>query len=136
LIERLVRFLIPPRENRIVTVIERVPVSQVGSQPVDRRDGSIRDCFLYSRWFSTYRTAPIVYLFSQVSQSRSDLCGINWLHPAPALFQIDDFRGEGNQRLDLAELACLNVELAQLVFEVVLEKYVIDLPVLAHRVEV
>ena len=38
--------------------------------------------------------------------------------------------------MNLFQLPCLNVELPQLVFEMVLEKYVVNLAVLAHGIEV
>ena len=112
-------------------------------------DGAIRNSFLHARWIvagvaaacfaseaELDRPTSFVDLFSQIIQRCRDFCGIDWFHASSCFFQIDDPRGERNERLDLAELARLDVELSQLVLEMVFEEYVIDLAVLAHGVEV
>jgi hypothetical protein len=77
----------------------------------------------------------LVNLFLQFRQCGRDFPRVHRLHAPACFFEIDDRRGKRQQRLDLGKLPRLKVQLPQLVFEMVLEKQVIDLSVLAHRIE-
>src|ERR1051326_2754903 len=141
LIERFVRLFVPPREERIVAVVERVPVAQVAAQAVDRDCGSISNSLLdvattLGAHAELDRAAPVVHLLAQVVESRRDFRGIDRFHATSRFFECDDFVGKRNERLDLAELARLDVELSEQILKMVLEQQVLDLSVLAHRVEV
>src|SRR2546423_625770 len=46
LVERFVRFFVPPGEDRIISIVERVPIAQIAAQRVDRIHGAKRNSLL------------------------------------------------------------------------------------------
>jgi hypothetical protein len=104
LVERFVRFLVPPCEHRIVAVIERVPVAQVAAQAVDSNGGAIGDSLFYvCTAFDC--AASFVNLFAQIIKSCGDFGGVDGFHTTSRFFECDDFVDEWDKRLDLADLA-------------------------------
>src|SRR5688572_23957472 len=136
LIQRPVRLFVPPREYRIVAVVKRVPISKIATQIVDGGDCAIRYTFLGPRGFALDGATSFVNLLPEFVQRRSHLRRVDAFHATTRFFQIDDRLRKRDHRLDLSELFGLNVELSQFVFEVISEEDVVDLAVLAHRVEV
>src|SRR5262249_8361334 len=75
-IERFVRFLVPPGEDRVVSGIERVPVTQIAAQRVDCVDSTKRHSLLYLDCIRTLTaaysgfdsTARVINLLLQIIQ--------------------------------------------------------------------
>ena len=80
--------------------------------------------------------AGLVDLAGHPGEQGRGLRRIDSLHPAPRVFEIGDGLSEGRQRGDLGESFRLDLQLAQLVVQVVLEQQIVDPPILTHGIEI
>ena len=133
----------PPRDLRVVSRIKIIPFLEHGAQLIDlarrparkdtARQALARAFFRLELFFERFLESADV--FAQQGQRFGGSLGIDRLHAAPCLLELEYWPGEGQEVRDFGELCLRMLEHAQLGGELVLKKQVVDPLVLVEGLE-